>query len=128
MYIDMKSSSLSLSLPILCICILFAVVLVVRCGYWHLHLEGMATMANTATANETRLNPVVDDLKKQVDLMQTTYDQLKNGVEDQTNRIHANAQMLLKVMGDTPNQTNNITHANVNTDDPSKTRIPNVVM
>lgn len=126
MYIDMKSSSSSsLSLPILCICILFAVVLVVRCGYWHLHLEGMATMA---TANETRLNPVVDDLKKQVDLMQTTYDQLKNGVEDQTNRIHANAQMLLKVMGDTPNQTNNITHANVNTDDPSKTRIPNVVM
>jgi hypothetical protein len=80
-----------------------------------------------ATMNGGGSNPAVEDLKKQVDLMQTTYDQLQNGVEDQTNRIHANAQMLLKVMSDTPNQTNDLTHANVNMDDPSKTKIPKII-
>jgi hypothetical protein len=70
----------------------------------------------------------VEDLKKQSDVMQTVYDELQNGIEDQTNRIQANAQMLLTVVSDTPNQTNSITHANVNMDDPSKTRIPKVAI
>lgn len=80
-------------------------------------LEGMANR-----------NPEVEDLKKQAETMQTLYDQLKNGIDDQTNRIQANAQMLLKIVSDTPNQTNSVTHANVNQDDPSKTRIPKIAI
>lgn len=82
------------------------------------NLEGMTT----------NNNPMFEDLKKDFDIMQTTYAQLKNGIDDQKNRTDANAQMLLKVMGDTPNKTNDLTHANVNMDDPSKTRIPKVIM
>ena len=70
----------------------------------------------------------VEDLKKQSEVMQTVYDELQNRIEDQTNRIQANAQMLLTVVSDAPNQTNSITHANVNMDDPSKTRIPKVAI
>lgn len=81
--------------------------------------EGMAT-AGMATE--------VEDLKKQSEVIQTVYDELQNGIGDQTNRIQANAQMLLTLVSDTPNQTNSITHANVNADDPSKTRIPKVVI
>ena len=101
----------------LCILLVFSLIVMHRrvgCG----HLEGMVP----------NNNPMFEDLKKDFDIMQTTYAQLKNGIDDQKNRIDANAQMLLKVMGDTPNKTNDITHANVNTDDPSKTRIPNVIM
>ena len=72
------------------------------------------------------LNPEMEDLKKQAEVMQTAYDELKNGIDDQTNRIQGNAQMLLKIMSDTPNQTNSVTQANVNMDDPSKTRIPKI--
>ena len=70
----------------------------------------------------------VEDLKKQAEVMQTVYDQLQTGIEDQTNRIQGNSQMLLNIVRDTPNQTNSITHANVNMDDPSKTRIPKVAI
>lgn len=84
------------------------------------NLEGMANNAPTP------LNPEMEDLKKRAEVMQTAYDELKNGIDDQTNRIQGNAQMLLKIMSDTPNQTNSITHANVNMDDPSKTRIPKI--
>ena len=76
----------------------------------------------------TPLNPEMEDLKKRAEVVQTAYDELKNGIEDQTNRIQGNAQMLLKIMSDTPNQTNSVTHANVNPDDPSKTRIPKVAI
>ena len=86
------------------------------------NLEGMANNAPTP------LNPEMEDLKKRAEVMQTAYDELKNGIDDQTNRIQGNAQMLLKIMSDTPNQTNSITHANVNMDDPSKTRIPKVAI
>ena len=68
----------------------------------------------------------VEDLKKQAEVMQAVYDELQTGIGDQTNRIQANAQMLLTIVSDTPNQTNSITHANVNADDPSKTRIPKI--
>jgi hypothetical protein len=86
------------------------------------NLEGM--VGNDLTP----LNPEMEDLKKRAEVMQTAYDELKNGIEDQTNRIQGNAQMLLKIMSDTPNQTNSVTHANVNADDPSKTRIPKVAI
>lgn len=82
------------------------------------NLEGMMTP----------LNPEMEDLKKRSEVMQTAYDELKNGIEDQTNSIQGNAQMLLKILSDTPNQTNSVTHANVNADDPSKTRIPKVAI
>lgn len=70
----------------------------------------------------------VEDLKKQAEVMQAVYDELQTGIGDQTNRIQANAQMLLTIVSDTPNQTNSITHANVNADDPSKTRIPKIAV
>jgi hypothetical protein len=60
--------------------------------------------------------------------LQTTFDQLKAGVDDQTNRINGNSHMLLKTMSDTPNQMNSVTHANINQDDPSKTNIPQINM
>ena len=99
----------------LCILLVFSLIVLFR----RVNLEGMGTMNGS--------NPLVEDLKKDFDIMQTTYAQLKNGIDDQKNRIDANAQMLLKVMGDTPEKTNDLTHANVNMDDPSKTRIPNVM-
>ena len=81
--------------------------------------EGMET-ARTVTE--------VEDLKKQAEVMQAVYDQLQTGIDDQTNRIQGNSQMLLNIVRDTPNQTNSITHANVNMDDPSKTRIPKIAV
>jgi SMC interacting uncharacterized protein involved in chromosome segregation len=70
----------------------------------------------------------VEDLKKQAEVMQAVYDQLQTGIDDQTNRIQGNSQMLLNIVRDTPTKTNSITHANVNMDDPSKTRIPKVAI
>ena len=99
------------------LCILFAVFVFGQ----RTNLEGMANGSPSPA-----LNPEMEDLKKQAEVMQTAYDELKNGIDDQTNRIQGNAQMLLKIMSDTPNQTNSVTHANVNMDDPSKTRIPKI--
>jgi len=96
--------------------IIFGIVLFYRWYQAHVR-EGMASR-----------NPEVEDLKKQAEFMRTMYDQLKNGIEDQTNRIQANAQTLLKIISDAPNQTNSVTHANVNQDDPSKTRIPQIAI
>ncbi len=123
----MKSHSLNAWLGVWPLCILLAVsvslIVLLRFSAptGGVNLEGMV-------GGGARLNPAVEDLKNQVDLLQTTYDQLTSVVDDQKNRIHGNAQMLLKIMSDTPNQTNDLTHANVNMDDPSKTRIPKVVM
>ena len=85
-------------------------------------LEGMTT------ASDPTLDPDVVAMQSQTAALQTTYDKLQDTVDDQKNRINANSQTLLKVMSDTPNQTNNITHANVNMDDPSKTKIPSIDM
>jgi hypothetical protein len=84
-------------------------------------MEGMATATATATAN-------VESIKKQTTVLQTTFDQLKAGVDDQTNRINGNSHMLLQTMSDTPSQTNSVTHANINQDDPTKTKIPQINM
>jgi hypothetical protein len=88
-------------------------------------LEGMTT--DNANAN-AGMDPEVVNIKKQTDALQSMYDQLKQGVDDQTNRINGNSHTLLKTMSDTPSQTNTLTHANVNADDPSKTKIPNINM
>jgi hypothetical protein len=86
-------------------------------------MEGMATATSTATATAN-----VESIKKQTTVLQTTFDQLKAGVDDQTNRINGNSHMLLQTMSDTPNQTNSVTHANINQDDPTKTKIPQINM
>ena len=109
---------------VLCIILILSLVALyrrVRLSHVYGYLEGMTNATPTP-----KLDPEVEDLKKQVDMMNNVYSDLKNGIDDQTNRVNANAQMLMKSMGDTPNQTNNLTHANVNTDDPSKTKIPRI--
>lgn len=105
------------------LCILLGITLIVlyrriKHGLPPSLLEGMTT--------DTGMDPEVANIKKQTDALQTMYDQLKQGVDDQTNRINGNSHTLLKTMSDTPNQTNTVTHANINTDDPSKTKIPNI--
>ena len=67
-------------------------------------------------------------IKKQTTFLQTTFDKLKAGVDDQTNRINGNSHMMLKTMSDAPSQMNNVTHANINQDDPTKTTIPQINM
>lgn len=113
---------------ILCILLTFSLIALYRRfknGSARALLEGMTT-PDATTADG--LDPDVKDLKKQADFLQTTYDQLKQGVDDQTNRINGNSHTLLKSMSDTPSETNNLTHANINSDDPSKTKIPNIDM
>lgn len=111
---------------VLCILLGFSlVVLYRRIMYGFPLLEGMATTATTGP-DATGMDPTVVNIKKHADALQTMYDKLQQGVDDQTNRINGNSHTLLKTMSDTPNQTNNLTHANINPDDPSKTKIPNI--
>jgi len=110
---------------ILCIFLVFSLILLyrrIKLGSSFSKIEGMTT------ASDPTLDPAVVAIQSQTAALQTTYDKLKGAVDDQKNRINANSQTLMKIMSDTPNQTNNITHANVNTDDPSKTKIPSVDM
>ena len=110
---------------ILCICLAFSLILLyrrIKFGSSFSVLEGMTT------ASDPTLDPDVVAIQTQTAALQTTYDKLQSTVDDQKNRINANSQTLLKVMSDTPNQTNNITHANVNMDDPSKTKITSIDM
>ena len=110
---------------ILCIFLVFSLILLyrrIKFGSSFSKIEGMTT------ASDPTLDPAVVAIQSQTAALQTTYDKLKGAVDDQKNRINANSQTLMKIMSDTPNQTNNITHANVNTDDPSKSKIPSVDM
>jgi hypothetical protein len=79
-------------------------------------VEGMAT----ATP--------LDALKAQINTLQTTYDTLDNSITAQTNTITGHSHTLYKILSDAPTQSNNITHANVNMDDPSKTPMKNISM
>jgi len=88
------------------------------------NLEGMTT----TTTLDLDLDPAVVELQSQTAAVQTIYDKLTGAATDQKNRIDANSHALMKTMSDTPNQTNNITHANINPDDPSKTKIPSIDM
>jgi uncharacterized protein YoxC len=112
------------------LCILLGITLIVlyrriKHGLPPSLLEGMTT--DNANANSaTGMDPEVANIKKQTDALQTMYDQLKQGVDDQTNRINGNSHTLLKAMSDAPSQTNTLTHANINADDPSKTKIPKI--
>jgi hypothetical protein len=80
-------------------------------------VEGMTTATTSP----------MDALRNQMTALQTTYDKLDNAITSQTNTINGNSQMLYKIMSDAPTQSNNITHANVNMDDPSKTPIKKTI-
>jgi hypothetical protein len=127
---DVSSEVLyNIVIVILCIILGFSLVMIyqrVKNGSPFAQLEGMEGMA-TATATATA-TANVEIIKKQTTVLQTTFDQLKAGVDDQTNRINGNSHMLLQTMSDTPNQTNSVTHANINQDDPTKTKIPQINM
>ena len=113
----------NIAIGILCVFLAFSLVALyrrIKYGSAFAFLEGMT--------NPSDLDPEVVKLQSQTAGLQTTYDSLKDMADDQKNRINANSQMLMKTLNDVPNQTNNLTHANLNTDDPSKTRIPSVDM
>lgn len=103
------------------LCILLAVSLVAL--YRRITRGGLEGMTNP-TAD---LDPAVAKLQAQTTALQTTYDKLKIAADDHKNRIDANSHTLMKTMSD-PNQTSNITHVNINPDDPSKTKIPSIDM
>jgi hypothetical protein len=119
---DVSSDVLyNIVIVILCIVLGFSLILLYR-RIRNGSPEGMTTDRDGATSTSAD----VQSIKKQTTVLQTTFDQLKAGVDDQTNRINGNSHMLLKTMSDTPSQMNNVTHANINQDDPSKTSIPQI--
>ena len=111
----------NIAIGILCIFLAFSLVALyrrIKYGSSFSFLEGMTS----------DLDPEVLKIQSQAAALQTTYDALKDKTDDQKNRINANSQMLMKTLTDMPDETNNLTHANLNTDDPSKTKIPSVDM
>ena len=121
---DVSSDVLyNIVIVILCIILGFSLVLLYR-RIRNGSPEGMTTDRDGATSPSAD----VQNIKKQTTVLQTTFDQLKAGVDDQTNRINGNSHMMLKTMSDAPSQMNNVTHANINQDDPTKTSIPQINM
>ena len=113
---------------ILCIFLGFSLVaLYRRIKYGSTFSEGMTSSTPSVPVNPD-LDPDVVKIQSQTDALQKTYDKLKNTVTDQKNRINANSQILMKTLSDVPNQTNNLTHANLNQEDASKTPIPHIDM
>jgi hypothetical protein len=107
---------------ILCILLGFSLVAIyrrIKYGSSFSVLEGMTD----TTTNTT--DPAIAEMQTQTAALQTTYDKLTNEATNQKGRIDANSQTLMKAMS--PNQSNDITHANI-ADDPSKTKIPNIDM
>lgn len=116
---------------ILCILVIFSLAIIYRrFNNWSSVslLEGMTSTTSNSVSPSPSLDPDVANVRSQTDALQTVYDKLKDGINNQKNRIDGNSQMLLKIMSDVPNQTNNLTHANINADDPSKTKIPSIDM
>jgi hypothetical protein len=129
-----ETTAYNIVIGILCIVLVFSLVVLYRrlkygssFPFSFSNLEGIEGMPTT-TPTTTDLDPAVVELQSQTAAVQTIYDKLTGAATDQKNRIDANSQALLKTMSDTPSQTNNITHANINTDDPSKTKIPSIDM
>jgi hypothetical protein len=133
---DVSSEVLyNIVIVILCIILGFSLVMIyqrVKNGSPFAQLEGMEGMegmtTETSDSASASASANVDSIKKQTTVLQTTFAQLKAGVDDQTNRINGNSHMPLQTMSDTPNQTNSVTHANINQDDPTKTKIPQINM
>lgn len=122
-----KLNWLSGSAMVACIVIAVAVALAVVVVYMFALQLSREGLESTREGLENQA-PLKVALKKQIEDTDTAYTELKNAVDDQTSRIQANAHMLLSLVRDMPNKTNSITHANVDMDDPSKTRIPNVTI
>jgi len=111
---------------ILCILLAFSlVVLYRRIKYGSSFMEGMTTPPSSSSSS---LDPAVVDIQSQTASVQTIYDKLKKDIDDQKNRIDANSNTLLSITSRAPDASNSITHADVNTDDPSKTKIPSIDM
>jgi hypothetical protein len=111
---------------ILCILLAFSlIVLYRRIKYGSSFMEGMTTPPSSSSSS---LDPAVVDIQTQTASVQTIYDKLKTDIDDQKNRIDANSNTLLSITSRAPDASNNITHADVNTDDPSKTKIPSIDM
>jgi len=113
----------TIAICFLCVFLAFSLVALyrrIKYGSSFTFLEGMTMPSD--------LDPEVQKIQSQAAALQTTYDALKDKTDEHKNRINANSQMLMKTLNDVPNQTNNLTHANLNTDDPSKTKIPSVDM
>lgn len=113
----------NIAIGVLCIFLAFSLVALyrrIKYGSTVSFIEGMTVPSD--------LDPEVVKIQSQAAALQTTYDALKDKTDDQKNRINANSQMLMKTLNDVPNQTNNLTHANLNTDDPSKTNVPSIDM
>jgi len=112
---------------ILCIFLAFSLVALYRRLKYGSSFSFLEGMTDPVPVNPD-LDPEVVKIQSQTATLQTTYDKLTDAANDQKNRTNANSQMLMKIMNDVPNQTNNLTHANLNTDDPSKTNIPSIDM
>jgi hypothetical protein len=113
---------------ILCILLAFSlVVLYRRIKYGSSFMEGMTTPPSSYSSSSS-LDPAVVDIQTQTASVQIIYDKLKKDIDDQKNRIDANSNMLLSITSRAPDASNNITHADVNMDDPSKTKIPSIDM
>ena len=112
---------------ILCILLAFSlIVLYRRIKYGSSFVEGMTTPPSPSPSSS--LDPAVVDIQYQTASVQTIYDKLKKDIDDQKNRIDANSNTLLSITSRAPDASNSITHADVNTDDPSKTKIPSIDM
>jgi hypothetical protein len=110
---------------ILCILLAFSlIVLYRRIKYGSSFVEGMTTPPSPSSS----LDPAVVDIQSQTASVQIIYDKLKKDIDDQKNRIDANSNTLMSITSRAPDASNSITHADVNTDDPSKTKIPSIDM
>lgn len=109
---------------ILCIILAFSLI----CLYRRIKHGSAVSFLEGMTPSNTALYPDVVQLQSQADALKQNYDKLTNTINDQKNHINANSQTLMKTLNDVPNQTNSLTHANLNQDDVSKTPVPNIDM
>jgi hypothetical protein len=114
----------NIGIGILCIILAFSLVALYRRIQ---HGGSSLLFSGSNVEGMTTQSSPLSELQSHADALQTTYDNMKSTADDQKNRIDANAHTLMKIMSD-PNQSSNITHVNINTDDPSQTKIPSIDM
>lgn len=106
---------------ILCILLGFSLVAVyrrIKYGSSFSLLEGMTATITNST------DPAIAEIQSQTAALQTTYDKLTNEATKQKDRINANSQLLIKALH--PDQSKEITHTEIDENDPYNTKIPNV--
>jgi len=112
---NMKPFSSINTIMVLILCLFAALLINDRCRV----IEGMADGVPVIATP-------LDALRSQITALQTVYDTLENGVTAQKNTIDGHSQALFQTMNGAPTQSNNITHANINMDDPSKTPMKSI--